>query len=120
MISNIQFIKMKTVIVGFFIVLGSFLGAQQTHEKIEIPFTCNAKVDQYMADFQILVESSKGILTYGKKEEVLKKIGEDYVQFSQKYSNISKEIRTLDHGLQKLVAEYTNAKTTELTSLIRK
>ncbi len=111
---------MKALLVGFFVVLGNFLGAQQPHGKIEIPFTCNAKVDQYMADFQILVKSSKIISDYEKKEEALKKIGEDYVQFSQKYIDISKEIRTLDNRLQKLVAEYTNAKTTELMSLIRK
>ncbi len=46
-------------------------------------------------------------------------INSEYSKFLQKYSDITKEIKTLDHDLQKFVAGFIQAKGVELTNLMR-
>ncbi len=89
-------------------------------EKINIPFTCNSKVDQYMADYQSLVLSTRFLLTYGQNKDSKQLVNKEYQKFTSKYTNITTEIKTLDHQLQKLVAGFINAKGTELADLMSK
>ena len=116
---------MKNGIIAILMIFTSGLvtGQQTTSEQItssiKIPFTGNFKIDQYMADFQTLVTSAEMIVEYGGEEDK-KDIGAKYAIFLKKYEGISNEIRILDSTLQKFVAGFINAKSTELTNLMKK
>ncbi|APD08024.1 hypothetical protein UJ101_02525 [Flavobacteriaceae bacterium UJ101] len=114
---------MKKLLISLLIISFGLIKAQEKstsiREDIKIPFTCNALVDQYMADYQTFVKSAEYLALYGGDDNK-QLINSEYMKFTQKYSDITKEIKTLDPGLQKFVAGFVQAKGVELTNLMRK
>ncbi|MFV0530288.1 MAG: hypothetical protein ACK5MD_02495 [Flavobacteriales bacterium] len=113
---------MKQVLLGLFIASVGIAKSQEKEsilrDNVKIPFTCTAKVDQYMADYQTFVKSSEYIVLYGK-ENTKQLIHSEYTAFLQKYPDITSEIRKLPPDLQKLVAGFIQAKGIELSDLMK-
>ncbi|MFV0237953.1 MAG: hypothetical protein ACK5HU_05420 [Flavobacteriales bacterium] len=113
---------MKKLFIGLLVVSFGLIKGQEesiiSKEDINIPFTCNAAVDQYMADYQTFVKSATFLMLHGADDKK-QFINSEYTQFIQKYADIMHEIKLLNPELQRFVSGFVQAKGMELAELMR-